>query len=69
MKFSVSQSYGIDSRTISSHSPLLNHLLHYTTWAVTWLLNRYLRHNDAKTSYERNWKRPYQQQIVTFGEK
>eukprot|EP00971_Amphidinium_carterae_P193882 3846968-Amphidinium_carterae.2 len=33
------------------------------------LLNRYLRHNDGKTSYKRNWKRPYQQQIVTFREK
>eukprot|EP00971_Amphidinium_carterae_P051568 1015134-Amphidinium_carterae.1 len=60
-----SQNYNIDPRNISSHSPLLNHLLHHTSW----LLNRYLRHNDGKTSYERNWKRPYQQQIVTFGEK
>eukprot|EP00971_Amphidinium_carterae_P055066 1085072-Amphidinium_carterae.1 len=55
----------MDTRTISSHSPLLNHLLHHTSW----LLNCYPRHNDGKTSYKRNWKRPYQQQIVTFGEK
>eukprot|EP00971_Amphidinium_carterae_P185195 3677695-Amphidinium_carterae.1 len=60
MKFALSQHYGIDPRTIGSHSPLLNHLLHHTTW----LLNRYLRHNNGKTSYERNWRRPYQQQIV-----
>eukprot|EP00971_Amphidinium_carterae_P207315 4113292-Amphidinium_carterae.1 len=65
LKFSLSQHYGLDPRTINSHSPLLKHLLHHTTW----LLNRYLRHNDGKTSYERNWRRPYQQQIVTFGEK
>eukprot|EP00971_Amphidinium_carterae_P291101 5780309-Amphidinium_carterae.1 len=64
LKFSLSQNYNIDPGNISSHSPLLNHVLHHTSW----LLNRYLQHNDGKTSYERNWKRPYQQQIVTFGE-
>eukprot|EP00971_Amphidinium_carterae_P238156 4728189-Amphidinium_carterae.1 len=61
LKFSFCQHYTLDPRNISSHSPLLNH--------TSWLLNRYLRHNDGKTSYERNWKRPYNQNIITFGEK
>eukprot|EP00971_Amphidinium_carterae_P346574 6488137-Amphidinium_carterae.1 len=58
------QQYSLHPRNISSHGPLLNHLLHHTTW----LLNRYLRHSDGKTSHERNWKRPYNQPIITFGE-
>eukprot|EP00971_Amphidinium_carterae_P017936 353412-Amphidinium_carterae.1 len=65
LKFSLCQHYHLNPRNISSHNPLLNHLLHHTSW----LLNRYLRHNDGKTSYERNWNRPYQQPIVAFGEK
>eukprot|EP00971_Amphidinium_carterae_P150789 2989656-Amphidinium_carterae.1 len=65
LKFSFCHHYNLDPRNISSHSPLLNHLLHHTSW----LLNRYLRHNNGKTSYERNWKRPYNQNIITFGEK
>eukprot|EP00971_Amphidinium_carterae_P278070 5519809-Amphidinium_carterae.3 len=50
----------LDPRQLSSHSPSINHLLHYTTWQ----LDRYLRHSDGKTSYERKWKQPY-----NFGEK
>eukprot|EP00971_Amphidinium_carterae_P017448 344026-Amphidinium_carterae.2 len=50
-----------------------NHTVHYSTiyyvHHAAWLLNRYLRHSDGKISYERNWKRPYNQQIITFGEK
>eukprot|EP00971_Amphidinium_carterae_P008655 170267-Amphidinium_carterae.3 len=50
--FQFCHNYDLDPQQISSHSPLINHLLHHTTW----LLNRYLRHSDSKTSYERNWK-------------
>eukprot|EP00971_Amphidinium_carterae_P032553 640977-Amphidinium_carterae.1 len=35
---------------LQSHSSLLNHVVHHSVW----LLNRFLRHADGKTSYERN---------------
>eukprot|EP00971_Amphidinium_carterae_P341026 6479627-Amphidinium_carterae.1 len=35
----------------------------------TWLLNRYLRHSEGKTSYERNWKQPYNQPTISSGGK
>eukprot|EP00971_Amphidinium_carterae_P184527 3663285-Amphidinium_carterae.2 len=40
LKFSLCQHYNLNPRNINSHNPLLNHLLHHTSW----LLNRYLRH-------------------------
>eukprot|EP00971_Amphidinium_carterae_P020453 402951-Amphidinium_carterae.3 len=68
IKFQFSQQCNIDPRNISSHNPLINHLLHHTMW----LLNRYLRHSDGKTSYVRNgkhWKQPYKQPIIALAEK
>eukprot|EP00971_Amphidinium_carterae_P174128 3451458-Amphidinium_carterae.2 len=61
----VVEDYNVDARQISSNSPLMNHLLHH----MTWLPNRYLRHSDGKTSYERNWRQQYKQPIINFGEK
>eukprot|EP00971_Amphidinium_carterae_P038161 750093-Amphidinium_carterae.1 len=57
--------YNVDNGSISSHSSLLNHMLHH----ISWLLNMFLRHADGKASYERNWQRPYSHAILKFGEK
>ena len=40
-------------------------------WAIrhaSWILTRYLRHADGKTSYERRWQRPYASPLCIFGE-
>ena len=40
-------------------------------WAIrlaSWILTRYLRHADGKTSYERRWERPYASPWCIFGE-
>eukprot|EP00971_Amphidinium_carterae_P213642 4239893-Amphidinium_carterae.2 len=44
---------------------LLNHMLNRSVW----LPNRFLRHAEGKTSYKRNWQRPYTQPILKLGEK
>ena len=35
---------------------------------ASWILTRYLRHVDGKTSYERRWERPYASPLCIFGE-
>ena len=40
-------------------------------WAIrhaSWILTRYLRHADRKTSYERRWQQPYASPLCIFGE-
>ena len=40
-------------------------------WAIrhaSWILTRYLRHADGKTSYERRWQRPYASSLCIFDE-
>ena len=40
-------------------------------WAIrhaSWILTRYLRHADVKTSYEPRWQRPYAPRLCIFGE-
>eukprot|EP00971_Amphidinium_carterae_P010414 205596-Amphidinium_carterae.1 len=65
--FQLCQDCTIDPQQISSHNPLINHLLHVHHTA--WLFNRYQRHSDEKTSYGRNWQQPYNQPIIAFGGK
>eukprot|EP00971_Amphidinium_carterae_P243010 4825267-Amphidinium_carterae.1 len=45
----------MEPRTISSHSPRLNHMIYHAAW----LLNRVFRHTNGKTSCKRNWPRLY----------
>ena len=40
-------------------------------WAIrhaSWILTRYLLHADGKTSYKRQWQRPYASPLCIFGE-
>ena len=40
-------------------------------WSIrhaSWILTRYLRHADGKSSYERRWQRPHASPLCIFGE-
>eukprot|EP00971_Amphidinium_carterae_P124610 2468408-Amphidinium_carterae.2 len=43
IKLSICQQCNLGPRNISSHSPLLNHLVHYTTWLLNATARRHTR--------------------------
>ena len=49
---------------ISTTHPIVG----WATRHAPWILTRYLRHADGKTSYERRWQRLYASPLCIFGE-
>ena len=50
---------------ISTTHPIVGWAIRHTSWILT----RYLRHADGKTSYERRWQRPYASHCASLAKK